>query len=466
MGSSFTTDVKLGRSDPPSISNPRGSHDSIIKGSSASPAFAKQSRVANEGQTGRQPPEMDDRATEAPRDSPSTPPGYHIVPLSDHRQPPATDHAIRLTRYDGNPKREKPSSLLVTDSGRSNRRSFDAPPSAPLPPITLHIDPNLPGGEYGSVPRTALLKGETEKRRGFLRGLLRRKKDVRDSPVVPPGVLPQVSFTDRSRGTKEVDDMLSAYLGPDTVERQQEDSEKMNVRATFGSEEGLRQITIPRETRSVGAFTNSRGLVDPHRDSPPRLNLASKGGDDKQTVVAYHDNEPEDGRSELRKRLDAVRKKMGTQPRPPKPTDTTFSNPDKGLQSESKAPRRVSRVDDRVESEQPVSTFETIRPPGYPSPVDQTKQIDAAPLDSRQIDVLDQVDIDEVSVAESDSQVTVDMELEHSEPSCHSSRSSPPVTTSVDPPGQSESYPTTFSGKTFEGLPFGPDVPAVSGALR
>ena len=76
-------------------------------------------------------------------------------------------------------------SLRLPPTRRTTRNFDTGPPSAPLPPpITLHLETSLPGGGKMVEPglRSAVSKGEKERKRGFLRvfGLGRKKRDVEE----------------------------------------------------------------------------------------------------------------------------------------------------------------------------------------------------------------------------------------------------------------------------------------------
>ena len=124
------------------------------------------------------------------------------IPVPEPSRPETLDKASLLieAKSNGSMKNTTPTPLRLQRVPSRHHRTGSSPPSAPLPPITLHLVPTLPETQTGGdqALRTAVVAGEKERKRGFLRGLLgsKRKLEGLEHPSAPPALSSVQSATD------------------------------------------------------------------------------------------------------------------------------------------------------------------------------------------------------------------------------------------------------------------------------
>lgn len=307
-------------------------------------------------------------------------------------------------------KRAKPTlpDLPLPPLRRSTSHSL---PSAPLPPppLTLRLDPALPGGEYEPTLVSAIGQGENERKRGFLRGLLgRNKKD--DVPPIPD--VPALAITEV---TKEA-----------TISKP-----SAGIQGDIGADTKIRKVKVDSDMSSFEEITHQDGHSMTSHGSASIISNATvesvKGGkviaEGAGDLVRHRDSI--DLAAEV-DRLNVNLKRSDTSPHRNAPS---FSVPSTDRSTPS-APVSNQEPNDFSSGHRVSHALEG-----------GVKNIDETVVSS---------DSDDNTRLNSDT----DDDLDDDIGSDGSSASTP--TTPISP------IPTTFLGKTFEGLPFGPDVPVVS----
>ena len=312
------------------------------------------------------------------------------------------------------------------------RSTFETPPTAPLPPITLHLDPNLPGGQIDRGPATSIPNGEKEKKMGFLRGLIRRKTDVsRAKNDIPQAVEPSQADPKIHPGDIHV---LPVSSDPSHLHLNPQEVFAYDVKDPGNQHKAL--IDYKQEKIEEQVVAKSPAVVKPM--------------------------------SELRRRLDAVRQRSAQQAaqlRAESISNARYrSNETRNHEHDMVVNSRPSATDS---GGQIVSTIATIRLSGYPSPVPAVVSInDPKEQQSAELSEVSEVDApQEYPDDEAEESTTPAADSVSGHDSEGSTALALPTESPLGSPITLESVPATFLGKAFEDLPFGPDVPAASVAL-
>lgn len=320
-------------------------------------------------------------------------------------------------------KRPIPLDLPLPPLRRSTSHS---PPSAPLPPITLRLDPKLPGGEHAPTLVSAIGTGEKERKRGFLKGLIGRKKQV-DVPPVP--ILPPLPFV--TPVPNDSRPLLSEQVAakPVTHKASGPVAELKRVRSNATSRADSETSSFDQisdeDTRSVRNVQNGRLSERGHSAEEARTV-------DVQAVVEGVLNDLGHPPIDLQDEINRRKASLG---RSGKLDAPRFRLPEKGSE------QRLNPIEASGADNMEGSLSDT--------DIAQRKAARMGEDANDEHTLIAEAVNDAASVVNDDDLTSIVSE---------SSTSSPPLTpsTPITP------APTTFLGQTFEGLPFGPDVPAVS----
>lgn len=150
------------------------------------------------------------------------------IPVPAPSRPETPDKVSLLADVKSNrsTKNTKPAPLRLERVPSRRFRSNSSPPSAPLPPITLHLVPTLPETQTGGdqALRTAVVKGEKQRKRGFLKGFLgsKRKLEGLEHPSAPPALSSVQSATDAHQVERETSSKAATASGSHPRSRREE----------------------------------------------------------------------------------------------------------------------------------------------------------------------------------------------------------------------------------------------------
>lgn len=412
----------------------------------------------------------------------------------------------------------RPEALQPIPPRRNRSATSSSPPSAPLPPITLRLDPTLPGGGLEVEPalRTAVGKGEQARKRGFLRGLLgKKRKDEADDrsgedaserygeveritppkPVVTVGVEAELSESD-AQSTERHDRVNAPQSTKSAVSVAEEaphaDPAAMAMNVTPPQEASSRSFLRP--LRLLGSKTKSKeSLRDEQDRSTQAKNESSFQSDASSDTSSF---EIIDLDQQSRKGEDIAPRTI-TDPPPDhprfqeevqNPPDVASIRPVPGQVVEPAG--EASELDRRLAQAQRLGQFQsrselTIHQAkiahrnAHSEALDFIVPKEAAEGDSDHQDedakrhrprgeLKEELSGRAANVSEvpsgddKDKNASSDLDDGDSD----GSESQDGVSTPSTPAVPDNDQPTSFLGKTFEGLPFGPDVPAVSKLRR
>lgn len=194
-------------------------------------------------------------------------------------------------------RRERPKPLLRPPPLRSGT-SDTALLTAPLrPPITLTLDPNLPGGSTAPPPRTAVEAKDMDVKRGFLRPFFLGRKKTQ---------LPTKSDEPMKSSEEEKDvRAISAYLDPANLPRRafaSTPNEPLKVDSVVSIVETVTREAIPSQPRLADDTTHQSRrphVVEDHGVEGVRVKASSPLRRGKEPQVAVRVERPPEQRSHL-----------------------------------------------------------------------------------------------------------------------------------------------------------------------
>lgn len=330
--------------------------------------------------------------------------GHHKMPQGDTLRSP--DGPITPRHPSRN--RHLPSALPAIPPWRNAERSL---PSAPLPelPVTLRLDPSLPGGEFEPSLRTAVGEGEKVRKRGFLRDLISRKKSqaplIRDTPT----------WEESSAGAAEESRRLEGRGEDDPVGYES---------LPHGDVGQTNMYRVPVEARGINQ--HHKGDTDAQDAYPveyPDIHL-----EHLHLPKADHTRQDE---GHARDEAEQIRLRR----------------------NDSSSSRRTREHDSQgTDKEQTNATDSSMsRASGKNHSPKAQRQTLEVKVDDDDAPTQDELENEDLEASREDSDSDSSPSALHEASRSTSTRPSP--TTPV---------PTTYLGKVFDGLPFGPDVPAVS----